>query len=183
ARVRGGIRARSSAAGLHHGVPARVQIDPGDRVRCSARRLHGVSTQRLSGVHEAVAAGLGRTFASCRQAGPGRGRQSRLAPRRLDARGRSAGGTDMSMLAVDGVSISFGGVRALDSVSATFRAGEIVGVIGPNGAGKTTLLNVICGLDRPDAGEIRLEDRVITGLKPNAIAGMGLARTFQTSQL
>ena len=89
----------------------------------------------------------------------------------------------MSILAVDSVSISFGGVRALDSVSANFRSGEIVGIIGPNGAGKTTLLNVICGLNRPDTGDIRLGDRVITGMKPNWIAGMGLARTFQTSQL
>jgi branched-chain amino acid transport system ATP-binding protein len=89
----------------------------------------------------------------------------------------------MSILAVDGVSISFGGVRALDSVSATFRAGDIVGIIGPNGAGKTTLLNVISGLNRPDTGDIRLQDQVITGMKPNSIAAMGLARTFQSSQL
>jgi len=89
----------------------------------------------------------------------------------------------MSILAVDAVSISFGGVRALDAVSATFGAGEIVGIIGPNGAGKTTLLNVICGINRPDTGNIRLQDRVITGMTPNRIAGMGLARTFQTSQL
>lgn len=89
----------------------------------------------------------------------------------------------MSVLAIDNVSISFGGVRAIDGVSAAFSAGEIVGIIGPNGAGKTTLLNVICGLNRPDTGEVRLDDRVITGMKPNVIAGLGLARTFQTSQL
>jgi branched-chain amino acid transport system ATP-binding protein len=89
----------------------------------------------------------------------------------------------MSVLAVDGVSISFGGLRALDNVSASFGAGEIVGIIGPNGAGKTTLLNVVCGLNRPDTGDIRLAGQVITGMKPNRIAGMGLARTFQTSQL
>ena len=89
----------------------------------------------------------------------------------------------MTILAVDGVSISFGGVRALDDISAAFGAGEIVGIIGPNGAGKTTLLNVICGLNQPDTGDIRLGNRVITGMKPNSIAGMGLARTFQTSQL
>src|SRR2546429_2969976 len=89
----------------------------------------------------------------------------------------------MTILAVDRVSISFGGVRALDDISAAFGAGEIVGIIGPNGAGKTTLLNVICGLNTPDAGDIRLGNRVITGMKPNWIAGMGLARTFQTSQL
>jgi branched-chain amino acid transport system ATP-binding protein len=89
----------------------------------------------------------------------------------------------MSVLAIEGISLSFGGVRALDNVSATFDAGEIVGIIGPNGAGKTTLLNVVCGLNRPDRGAIRFRDRQITGMKPNRIAGMGLARTFQTSQL
>ena len=89
----------------------------------------------------------------------------------------------MSLLAVDGVSISFGGVHALEDVSADFGAAEIVGIIGPNGAGKTTLLNVICGLNRPDAGDIRLEGSVITGKKPSWIAARGLARTFQTSQL
>ena len=65
----------------------------------------------------------------------------------------------MTILAVDRVSISFGGVRALDDISAAFGAGEIVGIIGPNGAGKTTLLNVICGLNQPDTGDIRLGDR------------------------
>ena len=89
----------------------------------------------------------------------------------------------MSILSVDGVSIAFGGVRALDNVTASFGAGEIVGIIGPNGAGKTTLLNVICGLNRPDSGDIRFADRPIGGMKPNRIAGMGLARTFQSSQL
>jgi len=89
----------------------------------------------------------------------------------------------MSILSVDGVSIAFGGVRALDNVTASFGAGEIVGIIGPNGAGKTTLLNVICGLNRPDSGDIRFADRPIGGVKPNRIAGMGLARTFQSSQL
>jgi branched-chain amino acid transport system ATP-binding protein len=89
----------------------------------------------------------------------------------------------MSVLAVENISLSFGGVCALDNVSAAFAEGTIVGIIGPNGAGKTTLLNVICGLNRPDGGDVRLGDRAITGLKPNAIAGMGLARTFQASQL
>ncbi len=89
----------------------------------------------------------------------------------------------MNILSVDKVSIAFGGVRALDDVTTTMREGEIVGIIGPNGAGKTTLLNVICGLNRPDTGDVHLGGQVITGKKPNQIAGMGLARTFQTSQL
>src|SRR5215831_20512715 len=89
----------------------------------------------------------------------------------------------MSILSVDGVSVLFGGVRALDNVTASFGASEIVGIIGPNGAGKTTLLNVICGLNRPDRGDIRLHGTVVTGWKPSRIAGLGLGRTFQTSQL
>ena len=86
-------------------------------------------------------------------------------------------------LKVRGVSIQFGGVSALDSVDSDFPQGEIVGIIGPNGAGKTTLLNVICGMNRPDAGNVFLGDRKITGLKPNQIAALGLRRTFQSSQL
>lgn len=86
-------------------------------------------------------------------------------------------------LKVRDVSIQFGGVTALESVDSDFPQGEIVGIIGPNGAGKTTLLNVICGMNRPDNGDVFLGDRKITGLKPNQIAALGLRRTFQSSQL
>jgi branched-chain amino acid transport system ATP-binding protein len=87
------------------------------------------------------------------------------------------------VLTVTGVSIDFGGLQALKDVHMTTRPREIVGVIGPNGAGKTTLLNVICGLNRADGGEIRLDGVAIHGKRPDEIAAMGLARTFQTSQL
>jgi branched-chain amino acid transport system ATP-binding protein len=87
------------------------------------------------------------------------------------------------ILTVDRVSISFGGVRALSEVSLGVKPGEIVGVIGPNGAGKTTLLNVICGMNAPDRGEVVLDGTAITGGKPSRIAGLGLGRTFQASQL
>jgi branched-chain amino acid transport system ATP-binding protein len=89
----------------------------------------------------------------------------------------------MTMLAVRGLSISFGGVRALSDVSFEVGAGAIVGIIGPNGAGKTTLLNTISGLNRPSAGEIALNDVSIAGRRPTEIAKLGLARTFQMSQL
>ncbi|MFQ5973181.1 MAG: ABC transporter ATP-binding protein [Alphaproteobacteria bacterium] len=89
----------------------------------------------------------------------------------------------MSILAIDDASISFGGVHALSDVSVAVEAGEIVGVIGPNGAGKTTLLNVVCGMNKPDKGEITLDGTVITRRKPSQIAGIGLGRTFQASQL
>ena len=81
------------------------------------------------------------------------------------------------------LAIAFGGVHALDGVDLELAAGEIRGVIGPNGAGKTTLLNVISGLNRPQRGDIRLDGRPIVGLKPSRIAALGLARTFQTTQL
>jgi branched-chain amino acid transport system ATP-binding protein len=89
----------------------------------------------------------------------------------------------VSILAVDRVSISFGGVGALRDVSLQVEAGEIVGVIGPNGAGKTTLLNVVCGMNKADRGKVTLDGTVITRRKPSQIAGMGLGRTFQASQL
>ncbi|MBX6369114.1 MAG: ABC transporter ATP-binding protein [Rhodospirillales bacterium] len=89
----------------------------------------------------------------------------------------------MSLLVVDNVTLRFGGVAALDGVATEIGRGEIRGIIGPNGSGKTTLLNAICGIHRPDAGEIRLDGEKLTGLKPSEIARRGLGRTFQTSQL
>jgi|SRR5438128_115490 len=89
----------------------------------------------------------------------------------------------MSVLSAETVSLAFGGVQALVDVSVEARAGEIVGVIGPNGAGKTTLLNVISGMQRPDRGTVCLGDVPITGLRPSAIAALGVGRTFQSSQL
>ncbi len=89
----------------------------------------------------------------------------------------------MSRLVVDNVSLRFGGLQVLSDVSVAARPGEIVGIIGPNGAGKTTLLNAICGIHRPDAGRIALDGRSTAGLKPSAVAALGLRRTFQTSQL
>ena len=87
------------------------------------------------------------------------------------------------MLAIDGVSRAYGGVKALRAVSLGVNAGEIVGVIGPNGAGKTTLLNLISGYDRPDAGAITFEARSLVGLTPDRILRHGIGRTFQTARL
>jgi branched-chain amino acid transport system ATP-binding protein len=87
------------------------------------------------------------------------------------------------LLAIDDVTLRFGGVAALDGVTMEVAEGEIRGVIGPNGSGKTTLLNAICGIHRPDAGEIRLDGATLSGLKPSEIARRGLGRTFQSSQL
>jgi branched-chain amino acid transport system ATP-binding protein len=83
------------------------------------------------------------------------------------------------VLVMQAVSRSFGGVVAVRDLSAVLGEGEIRGLIGPNGSGKTTLLNLIGGQLAPDAGEIRLGGRRIQGLPPDAIAALGVARTFQ----
>jgi branched-chain amino acid transport system ATP-binding protein len=89
----------------------------------------------------------------------------------------------MAMLEVENISKSFGGLRAMSGVSLNVNQGEIVSVIGPNGAGKTTLFNLITGVYKPDSGDVRFEGRSITGLSPNKIVDLGIARTFQNLRL
>jgi branched-chain amino acid transport system ATP-binding protein len=91
---------------------------------------------------------------------------------------RGSGGHDDG-LRVDGVSVRFGGLTALDDVSLDVSQGEVVGVIGPNGAGKTTLFNVICGFVRPDGGEVTWRGRSLEGRRPHDRSGLGIARTLQ----
>jgi branched-chain amino acid transport system ATP-binding protein len=83
------------------------------------------------------------------------------------------------LLTVDGVSKSFRGLRAVADVSFVVEEGAIVGLIGPNGAGKTTCFNMIAGVFRPDSGQVRLRDTVLTGLRSDQICRVGVARTFQ----
>ena len=84
--------------------------------------------------------------------------------------------------AVD-VSVRFGGLIAVDAVSATFRAGERVGIIGPNGAGKTTFFNALSGVQVPTSGTIRVGGVDLTGARPHRFARAGVARTFQTPRV
>ena len=86
-----------------------------------------------------------------------------------------------SLLAVDSISKSFGGVVALDDVSFRVAMGESIAIIGPNGAGKTTCFNVIHGEINPDAGDVRLAGRSIVGQSPHAIAHLRVGRTFQVA--
>ncbi|MGB3271541.1 MAG: ABC transporter ATP-binding protein [Xanthobacteraceae bacterium] len=83
------------------------------------------------------------------------------------------------LLAVEGLTKSFGGVHAVRNVSFTLQAGEILALIGPNGAGKTTCFNMLNGQITPDAGHIRLEGRDITALAPREVWRRGVGRTFQ----
>src|SRR4051794_12113536 len=86
-------------------------------------------------------------------------------------------------LEVSGLSLQFGGVRALQGVSFTVPDGELSGVIGPNGAGKTTLFNVISGHYAPDSGSVTLDGRRTNGLPSWKVARMGVARTFQNPRV
>lgn len=83
------------------------------------------------------------------------------------------------MLSVRGLCKQFGGLAAIDQVDLDVPRGCVYGVIGPNGAGKTTFFNLLSGIFKPTAGEIRLDGQPIQGRKPHEIAKLGVGRTFQ----
>jgi ABC-type branched-subunit amino acid transport system ATPase component len=87
------------------------------------------------------------------------------------------------LLEVQGLCLSFGGISALDNVDLSLAVGEIHGLIGPNGAGKTSLVNCICGFYKPQRGSIRLAGTDLLGVPVRMRAPLGLARTFQHSEL
>ena len=89
----------------------------------------------------------------------------------------------MNILEVKDLNINFGGITAVDNLNFSVKKGEILGVIGPNGAGKTTLYNAITGIYKPSKGDIFLNNKKITGMKPYKISRLGIARTFQNIRL
>jgi branched-chain amino acid transport system ATP-binding protein len=95
----------------------------------------------------------------------------------------AGGSTPDVLLAVENVSLSFGGVRALADVSLDIARGEIRAIIGPNGAGKTSLLNVINGFYQPHRGRITFKGRARAAMRPHEAASGGIARTFQNVAL
>ena len=89
----------------------------------------------------------------------------------------------VNILKVDKITIKFGGLTAVSDFSLNLKEGEIVGLIGPNGAGKTTAFNAITGIYAPTSGNIVFLDNDITGLLPDKITKLGVARTFQNIRL
>ena len=88
-----------------------------------------------------------------------------------------------AVIATRGLVKRFGGLTALDGVELAADHGEVLGIIGVNGAGKTTLMNCICGLYRPDSGDVELDGERVTGLTPHEIARRGVGRTFQVPRV
>src|ERR1700739_968404 len=89
----------------------------------------------------------------------------------------------MARLAIENVSVDFGGIHALRDVSFEIESGAVVGLIGPNGAGKSTLLNCISGITRPTKGRVRLDDLVLSEMATSSVAGCGIGRVFQHPEL
>jgi branched-chain amino acid transport system ATP-binding protein len=89
----------------------------------------------------------------------------------------------ISFFKVDGISIHFGGIHAVDAVSFEVNQGEVFSIIGPNGAGKTTIFNLISRIYQPSGGRLIFRDQDITRIPPHRIAGLGIARTFQNIEL
>ncbi|MGH8825388.1 MAG: ABC transporter ATP-binding protein [Jiangellaceae bacterium] len=89
----------------------------------------------------------------------------------------------MTVLQTSDLTKAFGGVRAVDGASVELRDGLVNGLIGPNGSGKTTFFNLVTGMIRPDAGQVVVHGRDVTGWSPHRIAHVGLGRTFQLCRI
>ncbi|GAA3700858.1 ABC transporter ATP-binding protein [Nonomuraea antimicrobica] len=89
----------------------------------------------------------------------------------------------MTLLRIEDLRLSFGGLLAIDGLCFSVGQAEIVSVIGPNGAGKTSAFNCVTGFYRPASGQITLRGKSLSGLRPSAIASLGIARTFQNLRL
>jgi branched-chain amino acid transport system ATP-binding protein len=87
------------------------------------------------------------------------------------------------LLEIEGLSLSFRGIKAIDGLDCTVERGAMLAIVGPNGAGKTSVLNCVSGFYRPQAGQIRFAGREITDLATHRRAALGIARTFQNVEI
>ncbi len=87
------------------------------------------------------------------------------------------------VLDVENISLTFGGLVAVDDLSLVLHEGELAGLIGPNGAGKTTVFNILSGIYRPQEGDVRVNGHSVLGMRPHEILHRGLVRTFQNIRL
>jgi branched-chain amino acid transport system ATP-binding protein len=144
-------------------------------------RFHGPTDQLLERPDIVRSVFLEGAGAAMGTNGSGNGKAATTATRKRSAAKRAIS-TD-TVLHVDGLTRSFGGITAVDDVSFDLYDGEILGIIGPNGAGKTTLFDLLSGFIAPDSGRIALGDHELTRLGPEARAKLGLGRSFQDARL
>jgi ABC-type branched-subunit amino acid transport system ATPase component/ABC-type branched-subunit amino acid transport system permease subunit len=109
--------------------------------------------------------------------------EDRIPKANFDLTGMPSLAEHRATLVAEGISVAFGGVKAVANLTFAAEPCRITSIIGPNGAGKSTVLNLICGFYRPDQGSIRLAGRELAGLSSHAVARARIARTYQTSQL
>src|SRR5262249_348966 len=113
-----------------------------------------------------------------------RSRRPAPPPRGRACRRLRSGEADMTpVLKVEGLSNRFGGITPLADVSVEVAEGEILGIIGPNGSGKSTLFNCVLGQLRPSEGQVYVDGRAITGMRPCELNRLGVGRTFQLLQV
>src|SRR5215472_4127122 len=185
---------KAAALGLARIVtrPTRNPLQAGLGLRRSIGAVIAAE-QRPQTEHDQHPAPMTRMASQVAAGPPGPGRESRPLASALHrdyhrrivgsapatSRSTSVADGERPLLSVRDVSVRFGGLVALDSVSFDVPRGCIVGLIGPNGAGKTTLFNVVTRIYRASGGEIHLEDRNLLAARPAEIIGLGIARTFQ----
>ena len=126
--------------------------------------------------------GTGPRFPVHAAAGPAGWRACRRRPRQMDA-GPVGAAMTRTVLSIEGLTKRFGGIVVADGLSLSLEAGDIVGLIGPNGAGKTSLFNLVTGFVPADAGTITVSDQRIDGMRPEARARAGIARTWQNGRI
>lgn len=104
-------------------------------------------------------------------------------PELSDSRSAAGSAPARPVLALEAITLSFGGVRALNDIDLTVEAGTIQAIIGPNGAGKSSLFNVICGAYKPDTGRVWIDGKSYSAVPSDRLARLGVARTFQNLAL
>ena len=186
-----GPRWRPDGVLSRHGVGGNIHRRHRRRAGDHRRRARRTAHHPRRGAGSGVSGGARRELKTARRSRHlhrlcGRALRRPLLPCRVARHGQGRAGSDMSQsvakLEVNGLQKRFGGLTAVRDVSFSVHAGEILGLIGPNGSGKSTVMKSILGVERPDAGSVRVDAREVAGWPPHRIARLGVGMVFQHSR-